>query len=201
MQYLAAWRLPLEHVYSDPFTPFETVNAAVWYTLCLAQSHRHHQPEQTPAGMRYHLSYGQVLADLFVLRVTKRTTTVSIHLLGPIDPIEAMIWRKHGHVGEAADGYLALLKMIDEQLHRLIGQAARAEGYAPPPPATIEEIIAWWHLYFPEKPPRRYARSLRISTAGISQNEHSTTRSRSRSPPARQQQTKKGENRKIGKFR
>jgi hypothetical protein len=151
MQYLAAWRLPLEHVYSDPFTPFETVNAAVWYTLCLAQSHRHHQPEQTPAGMRYHLSYGQVLADLFVLRVTKRTTTVSIHLLGPIDPIEAMIWRKHGHVGEAADGYLALLKMIDEQLHRLIGQAARAEGYAPPPPATIEEIIAWWHLYFPEK--------------------------------------------------
>jgi hypothetical protein len=151
MQHLESLRMPLERVYSFPFDAFDSVNTAVWYVLCLAQPNRRHQPEEHRGRARYRVEYNNVLADLYVLHATPLTTIVRIHPLAPSDPIQAMLWRKLEHVGAAVGAFLELLKTIDEQLNSLLGQAAKAEGYIPPPPATTEQIITWWHLYHPEK--------------------------------------------------
>lgn len=142
---------PLEHVY--PF-PFNVVNAAVWCALCLKEPLQHHWPEETPAGARYLIRWGQVYAQLFVLRPTERITIVRAHVLAPADPVEKILWHQD-HIGTIVGPFLEFLNVVDIQLVSMIRQIAKAEGWAPSPPGTTDEILDWWMLYYPEKTARQ----------------------------------------------
>lgn len=146
--------LGYEQVYpvSIPNTnAFELINTAVWYTLARLAPGYNTIWNGVPGGMCYYIGSNGIHIQLFVLRLTANAAKVRVFPLYPIDPIEGILWM-HANHQRVVEVLAAVFTACRIEIDTFLRDAARAENYNPPPPATRnwEEKLDWQDRYYPD---------------------------------------------------